>query len=419
MKIFAENYRGFSFVEIDLSKINFLVGDNSSGKSSLIYLIEAISKNDLHDVPRFDENFGIGEYDYFSPYFNYDNVSFGYSDKNGENAFIKIITVKKGTHGYPHFLKCSYYYNSKFMSFKQKGNSLQCKTIENISIDDNKDALMLHHQERGYKTVDGMDGVSLGNPSLIISSLDYKSLGLDPLARAAFTTALDSYRLVSPTRALPEKFYKFGRKFNAHGLHFATMWMDFSDMEKEGAFANVNKFGKDSNLFESIKVRKISNKIDDSPLIVSVFKSNKEFLLNQVGVGVSQVVPVLMETVFALQREDTSVLCQQPELHLHPIAQAALGSYFYSASEAGLRGVLETHSSFLIDRFRADLRDSYKKQDFADRKIHAEDVSILFCQNGLQGNFVHDIGISRDGKLLNDPEVYHQFFVDEYMRTML
>lgn len=47
MIIFAGNFRGFKNVEIDTSKSVFLVGENSSGKSSLLYLIDAIHLNDL------------------------------------------------------------------------------------------------------------------------------------------------------------------------------------------------------------------------------------------------------------------------------------------------------------------------------------------------------------------------------------
>jgi predicted ATPase len=110
------------------------------------------------------------------------------------------------------------------------------------------------------------------------------------------------------------------------------------------------------------------------------------------------------------------VLFQQPELHLHPIAQAALGSFFFSAAKLGLRGVLETHSSFFIDRFRADLRDCNSS---VDCKFNFADAIILFCENTPDGNLVHKISIDSHGALCEEPDSYHEFFVDEMLRTTM
>ena len=50
-------------------------------------------------------------------------------------------------------------------------------------------------------------------------------------------------------------------------------------------------------------------------------------------------------------------LLQQPEVHLHPSAQAALGSLFCQVAAAGKQLIVETHSDHVIDRIRMDVRD--------------------------------------------------------------
>lgn len=416
MKIFAENYRGFKWVEIDLDKVNFLVGDNSSGKSSLIYLIDAISKNDLHDAPRFDEDFGIGEYDYFSPYFDFSDIVFGYSDER-DGCFAKIITVKRVKNSTPNLIRCSYFSDGKMISFRKRGSGVQVKLMD-TDCTNNESFVQIHKNNTGYRNVDVEENLRLSNPGLILAAFDQSK---DSTPRKVFRKSVDSIlnnpRVVSPTRALPEKFYTFRRKFNAHGLHFASMLMDFSDIEKKRIFEDIEKFGEESKLFSRIKVRRVSDRIDDSPLIVSVEKSGKEFLLNQVGVGVSQVVPVLIETLYCLTMPKTFVLMQQPELHLHPIAQAAFGSYLLKVTGKGLRPVLETHSSFLIDRFRSDLREKIASKD-EEFGLTSSEVAILFCSNSTDGNKVHKISVSDDGALVDDPDEFHAFFVDELVRTM-
>ena len=77
------------------------------------------------------------------------------------------------------------------------------------------------------------------------------------------------------------------------------------------------------------------------------------------GYGISQALPIITE----LFRKDgpSKLLLQQPEVHLHPSAQAALGSLFCRTAGRGRQVIVETHSDHLIDRVRMDIRDSSSK----------------------------------------------------------
>ena len=65
-----------------------------------------------------------------------------------------------------------------------------------------------------------------------------------------------------------------------------------------------------------------------------------------VGFGVSQVLPVLV--ALAVAETDQIVYIEQPELHLHPFAQVALAGILAEAAKRGVRVVIETHSSLLL-----------------------------------------------------------------------
>ena len=72
--------------------------------------------------------------------------------------------------------------------------------------------------------------------------------------------------------------------------------------------------------------------------------------LTNVGVGVSQVLPIV---VMALVSEPGSVLLfEQPELHLHPKVQSLLADFFLSVITTGRQCIIETHSEYLINRLR-------------------------------------------------------------------
>lgn len=65
-----------------------------------------------------------------------------------------------------------------------------------------------------------------------------------------------------------------------------------------------------------------------------------------VGFGVSQVLPVLVALLTAIAGQ--MIILEQPELHLHPRAQAALATLLIDAAKRGVRVVAETHSSLLL-----------------------------------------------------------------------
>ncbi len=68
--------------------------------------------------------------------------------------------------------------------------------------------------------------------------------------------------------------------------------------------------------------------------------------LADVGFGVSQVLPVVVALVYA--RPGQLVYVEQPEMHLHPAAQAALADACVAAAARGVRVVLETHAEAIL-----------------------------------------------------------------------
>ena len=88
------------------------------------------------------------------------------------------------------------------------------------------------------------------------------------------------------------------------------------------------EFGRKSGLFDEVDIRKLGDSEND-PFQIRVRPGNANAQapfrnLADVGYGVSQILPVLTE----LLRSDgpRMFLLQQPEIHLHPSAQAALGN---------------------------------------------------------------------------------------------
>jgi predicted ATPase len=86
--------------------------------------------------------------------------------------------------------------------------------------------------------------------------------------------------------------------------------------------------------------------------------------LTHVGVGVSQVLPIV---VMCLLADSGSILIlEQPELHLHPKVQTRLGDFLVATALQGKQCIVETHSEHLLNRVRlriaADPKDELREK---------------------------------------------------------
>ena len=85
-------------------------------------------------------------------------------------------------------------------------------------------------------------------------------------------------------------------------------------------------------------------------LEVTPFGASKSVDLTSVGVGVSQVLPVLV--LCLITRPDEIVMIEQPELHLHPAMQLKLADFLLECARTGRQIVVETHSEHIVNRLR-------------------------------------------------------------------
>ncbi len=97
----------------------------------------------------------------------------------------------------------------------------------------------------------------------------------------------------------------------------------------------------------------------------------RDLSMTGVGVGVSQVLPVLVLSLIA--DPGTVLLLEQPELHLHPGVQQRLGDFLLAVVNSGRQVVVETHSDHLVTRLRRRMAE-----DHTD-KLHLS-VAIVFAE---------------------------------------
>ncbi len=131
-------------------------------------------------------------------------------------------------------------------------------------------------------------------------------------------------------------------------------------------------------------------------------KGQKARPLTAVGVGVSQILPILVMGLLA--PSDTLLLVEQPELHLHPSVQARLGDFFMGLAKCDKQCLIETHSENLVSQLRHHIVLAEGQEN--------SDCLIYFVDQDEQGaTRFNPIEISAKGNILNWPDG----FFDETM----
>ena len=98
-------------------------------------------------------------------------------------------------------------------------------------------------------------------------------------------------------------------------------------------------------------------------------------------------------------------LLQQPEVHLHPRAQAELSSLLAALASQGRRSfIIETHSDYMIDRARIEIKKG---------NIRPEDVSLIYLEPKGRVVKVHNISFDKMANMEGVPPHYGEFFLKE------
>ena len=213
---------------------------------------------------------------------------------------------------------------------------------------------------------------------------------------------------LAPVRTKPRRTYDvISDEYQPEGEHIPILLSRFlapggTIRQRDALHSALEEFGEESGLFTNVRVKKLGKSPSD-PFRILVAVSGPPFNLTDVGYGVSQSLPVVVQSVLAARSR--LLLLQQPEVHLHPRAQAALGSLFCRLLASGNRHfIVETHSDYLVDRIR---------QEVARGNIRREDICVIFFYRKRALSKTFQLEIDEKGNILGAPHFYREFFVKE------
>lgn len=212
---------------------------------------------------------------------------------------------------------------------------------------------------------------------------------------------------IGPLRAHPKRFYFLDTAYSgsAEGDLIVETLRENEDLRK-----NVNKW------LDRFSININVSQLEEIIYRLSVRSEGNTFDLDitDVGFGISQVLPILVEGFIAPPGK--MILIEQPEIHLHPKMQGELADLFIDIANVHTTSkkvqeqkylIIETHSEYLLSRLRRRISEG---------AVSHSDVALYFVERkvGTQGSTVRGSYIQANGQF----EWPEEFFEDDLNDTI-
>ncbi len=439
---------------IDIRPLTLLVGENSGGKSTVLgcyhallnvfsqhkldFNIEPFEMGSFADIMRKDKNanteFMIGMTDDFDR--DSINYQFIFDQNEGDTSLRKIIIkfssggsftivinnnnnggeavtfrVEKATNSFVFE-----YQDIESYNFIEYFLLKIIPSIEQFKKEQPEDFLYLDHFiDRKIALITGLQEILSAR-----QALDILKKCLSPI---------ENFVGISPIRSKPQRTYNpFSGQAHSEGDEvplFMRRLIRTNEEAWEYLHQELVNFGEKSGMFKDIRIKTFNDDMSD-PFQIQIKHAEYYVNIMDVGYGVSQILPILVKMIMDKHNKEnrsfptsksfnpdisTRFLLQEPELHLHPQAQAAFGSLLVHFAEngKGQNFLVETHSDFIVDRISTEIRD---------KKISPENVSLVYHEIKKGYVQLHNIEFDKMGNVTNSPNGYREFFTGEINKVL-
>lgn len=431
-----DNFKSWQSADMECGKITGIFGTNSSGKTSLLQFLllmkqtkdatdratalelngdlvelgtfaDVIHKHDPKRALEWRMQFRLEKQLVLSAASGSGTVEVARGDDLGVSA-----TVLGGERTAPHTTRLEYALRDAKFVLEQKNS-----TSPQFDLDS-------HHTNEGFRFLRNQ-GRAWQLPSPI------KSYAFPDQARTYFQnsafladleksyeTALDQIYYLGPLREYPKRDYLYARSkptdVGKRGERAIDAILAATDADEKLNLKRkapkrpfqgiVAHWLKELGLIEDFAVVEIAKNSNRWQARVRTKKSGTEVLLTDVGFGISQVLPVI--TLLSYVPEGSTVLLEQPEIHLHPLAQAALADVIiWAATHRNVQVILESHSEHLLLRLQRRV---------AEMTVSSEDIKLYFCDAPRGDSNLTPLVLNLFGNIINWPA---QFMGDAFGET--
>lgn len=395
---------------IRLAPVTLLLGSNSSGKSSIIQSLLLIRQTVRSKEPNVSLHFGVEG--------TSDSVALGaFNDvhcRHGKGSAIEI----EFTWSPAGLTEDAFTFSGAY-----KKDSTGAAVVSSLRLGQGETGFFVTRQAKGaFKLVLGNSSRPLGvsrnlhpQKSFTFSEAALSRLPIQDAtairgAGAALLEELERVIYLGPVRQLARRHYTWD------GVAPSTLGDD-GDKAIEALIASglLAKKGKPGGQLFHDTAEWLSkmglatgleiNRLGSSALYeIIVVGDQSRSNLKDVGVGVSQVLPVIVACLYAAPGH--IVIVEEPESHLHPLAQSVLAELFAKvATNRGIQVIAETHSEHLFRRVQTLI---------AKGEITASQCSPYFVEREGHQASLRSLEVDPYGRILNWPD---KFFGDSLGET--
>lgn len=270
---------------------------------------------------------------------------------------------------------------------------------------------MIHEQLNAFVALDGFIPILSGRPDweLGMSSILNRVLGWQRFSRRDWSVdigassvyagqvigqALGGLFPLGPFRKPPSRWYIFTgttpRDVGYQGHLLPDLLFRNNDLLK-----STNEWLKALEIGYEIKLQHLGERSSDLfelLLLDTRRKSPAKLGLSDVGFGISQILPFVVQSLAACNQ---IISVEQPEVHIHPRLQADLGDLLIEAIKEPRRNqfIIETHSEHLALRLQRRVRE---------KKLSPDEISFVYVDRGTNGSTVQSLRLDDQGDFIDD-----------------
>jgi predicted ATPase len=390
------NFKRFTRARIPLKKINIFVGPNNSGKSSILAAIKLL----IQTLDSYDEQVPLLLNGTFGDFGTYKDVI--YKNHRGrplEIGFKAQVPISPGSEAplSEAQFNLSYKFNSSkreiilesikvnlnekhliHLRYSVDSSRFNIESIADIDIPAAfKSTISRDIRVRHFLPVPLTQrlGQSFSNRNTPVEKFSQENIDQE-LIRTILRISRRTGELLESSDYLGPVRYLFTgerrSRIGSSGENMTTVLikgaMTRGKKDHTGIQSKINEWLVKSKMAKQVEIAPISDRHYEIH-VENYFTGEKQNIAD-VGYGHSQVLPILVGGYS--MGSGSTFLIEQPELHLHPKAQAELGDFFLDLFNNDVQTIIETHSEHLILRLQ---------QHIASGKISPNDIAVYFIKN--------------------------------------
>ncbi|MDS4019441.1 MAG: DUF3696 domain-containing protein [Candidatus Competibacter sp.] len=395
-------------VDIELTPVTMLLGTNSSGKSSLLQALLLLKQTAASPDRSIHLNLGGDEVNDYFNFGHFDDVLTHGASRRQFEIGLQFRRPQGTQPDKKHRVDSGEFIASYGMT------SSGAAVIQELTLRTDQHVFRAIRRDKGaYSLFVGEESQPRGKSRAYAPerSIALPAEAIQLLAREGFLVQdislairreLEGIAYLGPLRRKPERDYVWNKsKPSELGIDgasvinaiLASALLRSKDEEAGQTIQDVSAWLARMGVADQLEVRQLGR---STRYEIVVHKDGVAANLRDVGIGISQVLPVITLAFFA--QPGSTVLLEEPEIHLHPLAQSVLAELFVEISRRRqVQFIVETHSEHLFRHLQTIV---------AKEQVRVDDCRLYFVERNGADAALKQLELDAYGRVLEWPDMF-------------